>query len=219
MMIERRAMSLLWGEEGQDPHTADSLNEAMEDLLDNCYDGSILAMEPFTMVAVRPMLVTPSDYALRHQLECIIETLDEEYGDPDAPDWTPTKEVTLAHDLFITQLCADYPVWLCAQASRLKVDPTDWCVDNNPDRLIDSMLEHDMEPVARFTWAWRGRMYHMVVRFVSLQAIQIVEANADADAYRFTTDQLEPWELKEMILLAKDHICVTGAQRKEARGG
>lgn len=72
------------------------------------------------------------------RVESFLESLDEEYGDPDAYHATPPSEAMKAAELvFIKAVLAEYEPWQCEPAITKEIDAMAWVREHRPEWLED----------------------------------------------------------------------------------
>lgn len=69
-------------------------------------------------------------------LESLLETLDEDRGNPDGPD-DATDAMKKAEAVFIAAVLAEYVPWACEAVGESTVNVAEWVKKNNPEWLED----------------------------------------------------------------------------------
>ncbi len=99
-----------YGYEGQE-----RLVDDPADVVDNLVTGEEDYQDyPIKVHVFRPMeaIGSPTDYAIRI-LEELLETLDDEYGDPDGDNTKPTKKMREASLELAKVMKEEYVSWMC----------------------------------------------------------------------------------------------------------
>ena len=73
-------------------------------------------------------------------LERILESLDEEYGDPDGDGSEPTEAMKEAEKAFMAVIAQEYEPWACEEIARETVNVTDWIKAHH---AVDEMLKRE----------------------------------------------------------------------------
>ncbi len=125
-----------WVVEGRDLErmTSTTIDEAVQDWGDNLAP-EILPSE-VVVIGFAPMQPKPDDCG--DILEAILESLDEEFGDPDGDGVSePTPGMVEAERAFRAAIVAEYDSWACEEVTRETVSvrehvPADWPVAVTP---------------------------------------------------------------------------------------
>lgn len=123
-------MSEIWyGVDGQEQLDS-SIDECIERYLDECEDFDFT----FFVYEFRTMKVNPK---CLNVLEQLLETLDEEYGNPEGCDWTqPTESMVAAEKVFVEAVLSEYQVWACERSgTKHKIHGLEWVREHCPDWL------------------------------------------------------------------------------------
>jgi hypothetical protein len=110
-----------WGLPEAERLTATTKDEAIEEILD------CLGEDPETIevCGYAPMEME----GLTGTLERILESLDEEYGDPDGNPTEPTETMKEAEAAFLAVIEREYVVWACDEVCRETVNVAEWRKD------------------------------------------------------------------------------------------
>jgi hypothetical protein len=119
-------MKEFWGAEDQERLTHDDMDEAIEEML----DGAEPMPETITICRYTPMKVVMPD-----ALEWVLETLDDEYGDPDDDYTTPTDVMKEAAQKFLDVIEREYHTWACDMVEKREVDVAAWVKEHRPNWL------------------------------------------------------------------------------------
>lgn len=123
-----------WGGVDCERYSCRDPDEAIEDILDNIYPGKITEDLVVDLVAARN--VELPENILVHDLERILNYLDEEYGDSEGLDWDPpSKRIKDAWEAFREAVKADYKPWTCEEVFRVEVNALEWAKKNIPEWL------------------------------------------------------------------------------------
>ena len=112
-----------WGAEDQERLTHDDMDEAIEELL----DGADPMPATLTICRYTPMTLVMPDV-----LEWLLETLDEEYSNPDDDYTKPTEAMKVAAEGFLDIVRAEYHVWACDLVERKEIDTAAWIKEHRP---------------------------------------------------------------------------------------
>lgn len=69
-------------------------------------------------------------------LDYILESLDEQFGDPDGERMTPTPAMFAAADALWATIEADFVPWACEAVETFEVDVQKWVREVRPDWLV-----------------------------------------------------------------------------------
>lgn len=123
--------------------TYEDMDEAIEYFLDDLLSPKMTAQE---VVDVLPKTIEVYGYVRDtikpesykgHVLEWFLETLDEEYGDPDGDLNDPTPGMQEAERVFIEAVLKEYVAWPCKKICTKTINTLKWVKENNPDWLED----------------------------------------------------------------------------------
>jgi hypothetical protein len=125
----------LWGLEECESLSAETLDEAVGEMLDG-YDPPLPAQ--IEVCGYDPMDVT-KDIEHYPILQIMLEHLDEEYGNPDGPDDTSTPAMVEAERAFREVIKREYRPWGCQVVCRRTVDVAAWVAEHRPDWLAEGV--------------------------------------------------------------------------------
>jgi hypothetical protein len=98
---------------------ATSEDEAIEGILED-YEKD---PETLTICGYAPRVPNWKWYT---PLEHLLESLDEDYADPDGSNTEPTQAMKDAEAAFLAVIKAEYEVWMCDEVSRSEVNIAEW---------------------------------------------------------------------------------------------
>ena len=127
--LRRKYGNCLWGPPDQEHYSSDDIDAAIEEILDDIEPMQISAIGTLTVVAMRPVALLPSDF----DIDCILDDMDERFGDPDGSAWEPSAAVVAAFDAFVAVVIKHFPVWLHEEVLRVEVDGSAWVREHRPD--------------------------------------------------------------------------------------
>jgi len=113
-------------------------DEAIECYLDG-FDGDM----PATVEVIGYARMKPEvSFLASHLLSQALESLDDEFGDPDGDYTEPTKDMRSAEQVFIKAILAQYTSWLLKEARTVTVDVPLWIRRQNDLRdAVDVPLQ------------------------------------------------------------------------------
>jgi len=118
-----------WGAPDSERYETSDPDEAIADIIDCCDytenylpDGGEIDIEAVTPV---PLVVKGRDL-----LEQLLETLDDEYGDPDGGGTEPTEGMVKAADALAAVIEREYSSWRCETRLRVVVNVAAWIKRN-----------------------------------------------------------------------------------------
>lgn len=88
--------------------------------------------ETITLYGFEPMEVIPSGC---NPLECLLDDLDEEYGNPEGRSTVATEKMKAAEKVFIAAVVAEYHPWAHERTWECEVDVEAWVKENMPEWL------------------------------------------------------------------------------------
>ena len=97
-----------YGEEGQERLDCDP-EDTFDNFMSNIEDGEEISY-PVKVLEFRRIEVTLRVDSI---LDSVLESLDEEYGDPDGDYTTPTKKMKEAAEVFAKEIISEYYSWMC----------------------------------------------------------------------------------------------------------
>ena len=106
------------------------IEEAVENYLDGLYQKDW----PETLTVFGHVRMKPLDEEFS-DLERLLETLDEEYGDPDGDGPEQTPAMIEAEKAFIEVMRKEYHVWACEQVTTREINVQEWVKANCPHWL------------------------------------------------------------------------------------
>jgi hypothetical protein len=109
--------------------TATTIDEAVQEFIDGCEEIPIKVK----VFGSAPMEVK-WDYYGERALRDMLESIDEDYGDPDNST-DITDEMEKAAKEFAEKISKLYHVWGCEQVDVVEVDMLEWCKENEPDLI------------------------------------------------------------------------------------
>jgi len=120
---------VLWGSPDEERLEYADEDVAIEAILDGI-DGPL--PETITICGFARMEV---DTLRLNPLEDCLETLDEEYGDPDGEYSESTEAMKEAERVFLAAIKKEYTTWACEEVCRKEITVADWVKENRPDWL------------------------------------------------------------------------------------
>lgn len=127
-----------WGSEDDERLMHTEMDDAVESILEGMEeDVNNLpeTIEVFGFASRKPNVKQWAEDVL-HKL---IESLDEEFGDPDDGYTATTDGMKEAADTFVTAVLKEYTVWACEFVKRETVNVQEWIKENRPDWLIEAL--------------------------------------------------------------------------------
>ena len=118
---------VLWGSPDEERLVYTDEDVAIEAILDGI-DGPL--PETITICGFARMEV---DTLRLNPLEDCLETLDEEYGDPDGEYSESTEAMKEAERVFLAAIKKEYTTWMCEEVCRKEIDVAEWMKENRPD--------------------------------------------------------------------------------------
>lgn len=120
---------VLWGSPDDERLEYADEDVAIEAILDGI-DGPL--PETITICGFARMEV---DILRLNPLEDCLETLDEEYGDPEGEYSESTETMKEAERVFLAAIKKEYTTWMCEEVCRKEINVADWVKENRPDWL------------------------------------------------------------------------------------
>jgi hypothetical protein len=109
-------------------------DEAIENFLEGLFEPDSHGIEglpkTITLYGFEPMKVIPSRC---NPLECLLDDLDEEYGNPDGDRPAASSKMKDAEKAFIEAVVAEYRPWAHERTWECEVDVEAWVWDNMPE--------------------------------------------------------------------------------------
>lgn len=123
-----------WGRNIDERLYYHSADEAIEAILDQRFSIPLEDIDNITVYEYAPIKISLHPGFL---LDFALETLDEEYGDPEAVSTTePTESMKKAEKELIDIIIAQYPVWPCEPTGHsVTVNSLEWVKKHHPDGL------------------------------------------------------------------------------------
>lgn len=123
----------VWAEAGAERSRHLDIASAIEEIVDGLgalpdSDDECIVVEGWTRRSAEGFL----DGSI---IERALESLDDEFGDPDGGYSEPTPAMREAEAAFIRAVLAEYPVWSCYTAVLVRVPVLPWVRDNCPGWL------------------------------------------------------------------------------------
>lgn len=94
---------------------------------------SLFQDDEITLYEHTPMTIPDSRFEV---LERLLESLDEDFGDPDGEYSKPTPGMIQAEKAFIEAMKQEYQVWSCEQTGKQTKTVYDWCMEFGFDDLL-----------------------------------------------------------------------------------
>ena len=123
---------ILWGSPDDERLEYIDEDEAIEEILDDI-DGPLpeaITICGFARIEINTLRL--------HPLEDCLDTLDEDYGDPDGEPAHPTEAMKEAERVFLETIKKEYTPWMCEEVCRKEISVADWVKENRPDWLQSS---------------------------------------------------------------------------------
>ena len=119
-----------WGQADEERLSYTDEHECIEGILDDIDDPlpEKITICGFARMEVATLCLNP--------LENCLETLDEEYGDPDGEYSESTEAMKEAERVFLAAIKKEYTTWMCEEVCRKEIIVADWVKENRPDWLI-----------------------------------------------------------------------------------
>jgi hypothetical protein len=76
--------------------------------------------------------------AYMQPLEDILDTLDEEFGNPYGDSFEPTAKMKDAEQAFLRVVEKEYVPWACEEVCRKEIDVLKWVKENRPNWLEEA---------------------------------------------------------------------------------
>lgn len=116
------------------------IHDAVEDYVDGM--GELPADEEATVRVTGYNPQSAAGFLDGSVLERALESLDEEFGDPNAGEYTqPTEAMRAAEAAFISAVLAEYHVWTCDKVVDVDVPILPWVREHRPDWLEDNLVD------------------------------------------------------------------------------
>lgn len=114
-----------WGFNGDDRLTCTTIDELVEKFYDE-YEGNALP-EEIEIVGFNRMIINDNNNIYsKNVINGLLESLDEEYGNPDDDYTSPTPSMTEAAKEFVSKILVEYEPWACEEVCKLKVKILDY---------------------------------------------------------------------------------------------
>ena len=91
--------------------------------------------ETVTVTAYAPMELPSNVQAWLSPLDDMLETMDEEYGNPEGDATEPSATLREAERVFVEAVVAEYHVWMHEDISTEEVNVAEWVAQNEPQWL------------------------------------------------------------------------------------
>lgn len=129
----------LWGcDDSAEIITHTDRFSAIEDYLDGLDRPFPKTIEVFGYAPMKPSISFRS-----YPLESILESLDEEFGNPNGDGTKPTEAMKEAEKAFIEVIEREYQSWMCEIVTTETVVVEDWVKENYPEWLEDGEVVHE----------------------------------------------------------------------------
>ena len=90
-------------------------------------EGEVSLPPSITVYGYAPMELGDMRLDAERLVEEAMERLDEEFGDPNADEYTrPHESVLAAAKAFLDAIKATYQPWMCECVTKVEVDPRKW---------------------------------------------------------------------------------------------
>lgn len=122
-----------WGGEGEARLAHETMDEAIEAILDDRYPDQLIGKVTVCGFARMPVRL---DFDMI--LEDILERLDEELSDPDSEPSKSTPKMRAAAEALVDAIKADYELWACEEVERREIDVQAWVREHRPDWLAEA---------------------------------------------------------------------------------
>jgi len=128
-----------WGLEDDERLSHSEMDDAIESVLDGIGDLNAPpeTIEMCGFIHKKPSVKREATGAL----DRILESLDEEYGDPDGGYIEATDSMKDAAQEFVAAVLDEYTVWACEIVKRETVNVQEWIKENRPDWIGDNDKE------------------------------------------------------------------------------
>jgi hypothetical protein len=125
---EAEKVCTAWACNDPEQATCESAEDAIEEALEGAEITGTLTLKGYVAM--------PVHYApIWGPLECMIETLDEEFSDPDGDGTTPTAAMQEAEKVFIAAVLAEYKNHWLEDVYSEQIDVAAWVLFNRPEWL------------------------------------------------------------------------------------
>ena len=121
--------------DGEEILRHETRDEAIEAYLDDCFNVPAKFSdlpETVTLHGFSPMKVSVGSCGA---LESMLESLDEEYANPDGDPTKPTEKMRTAEAAFIAVVESEYVPWMCEEVASEEVNVMEWVKEHRPDWL------------------------------------------------------------------------------------
>lgn len=115
-----------YGEAEQEVYTCDSLDEYVQEIVDNTHPADL----PLKIIVQKmaPEEISDQNFEVLNDL---LERLDEDFSNPDDSDGTkPTEAMRFAEELFIATMKREYKNYWLDCVGKIEVDLLKWCREN-----------------------------------------------------------------------------------------
>ena len=124
-----------WGTKDSERLIHRTPDEAIEEMLDQVP----CPIDDFGEVVVAEYAPMKCSADAERVLERLLESLDDEYGDPDGDYTEPTDSMKQAAEAFVRAVVAEYTPWACEPTgNEVRVNALDWVREHRPDWLTTS---------------------------------------------------------------------------------
>lgn len=128
-----------WSCQDGDEHLRHTdINDAIEEHLDASQENEGMAK----VYGYQREVIKGSD--LWDPLESILESLDEEYGDPGEAS-EPTEGMKKATEEYLAKVAAEYKPWACKIVKEVEVNIQEWIKEHRPDWLEEEQHGRQQE--------------------------------------------------------------------------
>lgn len=122
-----------WGMEDEERLSCTEIGERVQKFCED-YEGDEPIPETIELIGFDSMKVNEGSYA-EWLLDNLLETLDEEYGDPDGDGTEPTEGMKQAANEFIKKVFSEYHAWNCEIVCKKTVHIKDYISDDEIKEL------------------------------------------------------------------------------------
>ncbi len=122
---------VFWGLKDQERYHHTDMGDAIYEILDAKWPN---LPDTLTLVGMSPQKVSGHPVDPDRLVEMVLETLDEEFGDPEEYS-EPTPMMKVAAEVFVAAVVDEYKVWTCEKVTEETVDVKAWCATHEPDLL------------------------------------------------------------------------------------
>lgn len=147
-MPERQSLGKnfrLWSTGDEERLIYESADEAIEYYIDDCHPMPIKDIGEVTVYEYKPMDVEKY-LSAKNLVEDLLESLEDDYGDPDGDGTKPTERMIEAAEQFIKVIEHEYVPWAMEKTGEsVTVDAYEWVKKNAPDWLEEDDEEGSLD--------------------------------------------------------------------------